>query len=116
MIQLILHFWGDYITQNHWMLVNKTKQTWKGLLACWLHCFLYTLPFCFITHSPVATGVISLSHFFIDHFRLARYIVKLRDWNWYNKKLQPEYLSVWLLIIADNTLHVTINYLSLKYL
>lgn len=28
----------------------------------------------------------------------------------------PVWLSTWLMIIADNTLHLTINYLALKYL
>jgi hypothetical protein len=28
----------------------------------------------------------------------------------------PAFLSVWLMIIADNTIHLAINFLSMKYL
>lgn len=31
-------------------------------------------------------------------------------------KSRPEWLAVWLLIIVDNTLHLTINYLAVSYL
>ena len=35
--------------------------------------------------------------------------------NGYNKDI-PVWLSTWLLIITDNTIHLIINYLALKYL
>lgn len=115
MEQIIFHLTGDYITQNHWMAVNKVKFNSKGWLACFIHCTLYTFPFIFIC-SWLAVFVIFTTHFIIDKFRLAKYIIMLRDWNWNGKELQPPFLSVWLLIIADNTLHVTINHFSIKYL
>jgi hypothetical protein len=40
---LIGHMAGDYLLQNDWMAVNKSQSTAKGLVACNLHCLLYSL-------------------------------------------------------------------------
>jgi len=109
--------------------------------------------------------VIFSTHFLIDRFRLARYVVWVKNWMgpkklWYRipygggirwtddaaeasqhayKKiddyyifhgatpplwacptgyspLTPIWLATWLLIIADNTCHIFLNYLALRYL
>jgi len=81
-------------------------------------------------------AVIAVTHYFIDRYRLARFVVFAK--NWYLKKFDfwkpmpvgwqhkvtptgypestPDWLAVWLLIIADNILHLTINGLALRYL
>lgn len=115
MLQIIFHLIGDYVTQNHWMASKKTLNTNEGALACWIHALMYSAPFLLIG-STDAFWVIFITHYFIDHYRLAKYFIQLRDWNFTGKELQPPFLSVWLLIICDNTFHITINYLSLKYL
>lgn len=110
MTQLLLHLWGDYILQSDWMAQNKTA--------------IYSLGFLLLRPSPAALAVIFGTHFFIDHYRLARYVVMAKNWlgsphtqsfstaTGYPESA-PAWLAVWLLIIADNILHVIINGLAL---
>lgn len=128
MEQMLCHLVGDYLTQSHWMAENKTKRSWP----CFLHCLLYSLPF-LILGSWVAALAIFGSHFVIDRWRLARVVV------WAKNQMAPEietghhanqfaacptgylasvppWLSVWLLIVADNTLHLLCNYAALRWL
>lgn len=171
MEQLILHLIGDYLTQSDWMAINKTK----SFLPAAIHALIYSLPFFLLTglggRGFLAWLVILNTHFFIDRYRLARYVVwaknfigpkrkheliaetieRLRDlgtisrdhvfrpgeldvvlaqnkqtwignppWSMCTKTGyppdRPEWLTVWLLIIADNTMHLAINYASLRWL
>lgn len=122
--QLVAHLVGDYILQSHWMATNKTKNS----LAAAIHCLFYVLPFLLLSSSIVALSVITLTHFVVDRWRLARYVVYLKNllapkwdsWNdcrstGYHKDV-PDWLSVWLLIITDNVIHIIINGLALFYL
>jgi hypothetical protein len=115
--QIIAHFIGDYLLQSHWMATEKTKRS----IAAGLHAFTYTLPFLFLTYNPWALAVICGSHFLIDRFRLARLVVWLKNGPWNPLTATgypadtPAWLSVWLLIIADNTLHVIINGLAIWF-
>lgn len=118
MLQLLFHLWGDYITQNHYLANEKVKNTPSGYLACFIHCVLYSLPFMFIA-SPAALAVIFGSHFLIDKYRLAKYVNQFKNWSFTPSGFPegtPAFLSVWLLFIVDNILHITINYLSITYL
>jgi hypothetical protein len=134
MLQLILHLIGDYVTQSDWMAQNKTKRSWPALC----HAVVYSLPFLLVTQSPVALTVICGTHFLIDRFRLARYVVYAKNivfsphrpcdreyidkWRWSNCSATgypsdaPPWLAVWLLIAADNTLHLAINYAAIRWL
>ena len=124
MEQLILHGIGDYITQTDWMANEKTKRTW----AAFVHATIYSLPFLLLTQSPLAIFVIWFTHLLIDRFRLARYVVFAKNWitnmslTWEDCKATgypsttPPWLSVWLLIIADNVMHVSINYAAIRWL
>lgn len=130
MTQLILHCIGDYVTQSQWMVENKTK---SGFAAS-AHATVYSLPFLLIG-SWQAFVAILLSHFLIDRFRLARFVVYAKNnlgmpaneygkarWLWSNCSSTgypsdvPPWMAVWLLIAADNTLHLICNYLALKFL
>lgn len=117
MIQVLAHLIGDYLLQNDWMAANKRKSSF----VCLVHCFFYALPFVFLCHATLGqVSVIMGSHFLIDRFGLAQYWVKLINWNWRSVNFgfdnnKPRYLSVWLLIIVDNTFHVMCNYISLSY-
>lgn len=147
MTQLLLHLFGDYILQSHWMAVNKSRSS----MPCAIHCLTYTLPFMLLTRSALALGIIFGTHFLIDRFGLARYLVWLKNWqapggyvrwewcrltgyfdpekahadshsqdelNELNNDVdavRPIWLRVWLLIVADNTLHLLCNYLALRY-
>lgn len=115
--QLVAHAFGDYILQSHWMASQKVKNSF----AAFVHAVTYTLPFLLITRSPMALLVICGTHFLIDRFRLARFVVWLKNGPWLpltNTGYQdgvPAWLSVWLLIIADNIIHVVINALAIWY-
>jgi hypothetical protein len=143
MAQLLAHLWGDYLLQSDWMALNKRKDSWP----CAIHASLYAACFLpLVWRHPWAMFTIVWSHYFIDRYGLARYIVyaknflapkichyeglclgktlafECRYYPWeqcsdtgYDKS-RPTWLTVWLLIIADNTLHLTCNYLALKYL
>lgn len=125
MEQLLLHLVGDYLTQSNWMALNKTKSWWPAFV----HALVYTLPFFWLTQSPLALFVILGSHFLIDRYRLARYVVFFK--NWLNEPFTmkwkdctktgypdstPDYLAFWLLIIGDNTTHLIVNYAALRWL
>lgn len=137
MEQLILHLIGDYITQSDWMANGKTSSS----IPAAVHATVYSLPFLLLRPSLTAFAMILITHFFIDRFRLAKYVVWIKNllypWEyndvfagyvpddkyiWDNCKTTgypsetPIWLAVWLMIIADNTMHLTINFLSLKYL
>lgn len=119
--QIVAHLVGDYILQSHWMATEKTKQSF----AAAAHAVCYTLPFVLITQSAVALGIICGTHFLIDRYRLARFVVWLKNGpvNYIGRGYVawkpttatgyaddvPAWLSVWLLIWADNTMHIIIN-------
>ena len=126
MEQLILHLTGDYLLQSDWMALNKIKNS-KAAAA---HAFVYSLTLLLLKPSFVAWFTIFFTHFLIDRFGLAKYVSFIKTklapstfwpkWkdcccNGYHKDI-PVWLSTWLLIISDNTLHLIINYLALKYL
>lgn len=124
MEQLLLHLIGDYITQTNWMAMQKIR---SNVVAA-LHAFVYSLPFLLITQSGWALFVICWTHYLIDRYRLARYVVFAKNWvtepglKWEDcsgtgyPSSAPPWLAFWLLIIADNTLHLCINYAAIRWL
>lgn len=124
MEQLILHGLGDYVLQTQWMADNKAKSHY----AAGVHAMVYSLPFFLLDISVEAFLVIVTTHFFIDRFRLARYVCFAKNWitdtklNWNDcsdtgyAKTVPIWMSVWLMIICDNIIHLSINYLAIKFL
>jgi hypothetical protein len=131
--QLLAHGIGDYILQSHWMATEKTKKS----VAALFHVLTYMLPFLYFRPSWLALSVIVGTHFIIDRWRLARFVVAFKNylltppiplqmsftsyWHSINQSTGypedvPAWLSVWLLIVADNIMHITINGLALKYL
>lgn len=122
--QLLCHAIGDYILQSDWMATEKTKRS----IAALVHVVTYGLPFLFLRPSIAAMAVIVGTHFVIDRWRLARYVVWAKNFigpgnpPWEECKGtgyppdRPLFLAVWLLIIADNIMHVVINGLALRYL
>lgn len=116
--QLVAHAVGDYILQSDWMADNKTKSH----VAAALHAVTYTLPFLLITINAAALLAVCGTHFLIDRYRLARFVVWVKNGPW--KPItatgypdsKPDFLSIWLLIIADNILHVICNAVAIAYL
>jgi hypothetical protein len=154
MPQLLAHLFGDYILQSDWMAQNKTKAS----LPAFCHALSYSSAFWLLAiyaHRPwLCWLAIFGTHFLIDRYRLARYVVWAKNWlgpsrpwwivkgAWCSEcpygyepdgyeerptpplsecptgypKETPLWLSTWLLIIADNTLHLAINYAALRWL
>ena len=126
MAQLLLHLIGDYLLQSGWMATNKAKSHF----AAFVHALVYSLPFILIGPSLNAWLVIFVTHFFIDRYSLAKrvaivknYLAPRKHWpkngdlsDFGYHKCTPEFLAMWLLIITDNTLHLLINFVALKYL
>lgn len=123
--QLVAHGIGDYLLQSDWMAAEKRKSS----LACWAHALTYTLPFLFLTRAGFALGIIYATHYVIDRWALARYLVWAKNligpWEYrhawadcsatgYHKD-RPPWLATWLYIIADNLLHVLCNGLAIAY-
>jgi len=109
----VLHFIGDYLLQNDYMAQNKTK----SFVPAFIHALIYSLPFLILVPS-VYWFVLFISHFFIDRYRLAVYWIKLVNWNWSSTNFgydenKPAFMSIWLMIIIDNTFHIIFNSLSI---
>jgi len=126
MQQLVAHIFGDYIIQSHWMACEKSRRS----LPAFVHSITYALPFIFITISPSAMFVITGTHFVIDRWSLAKYVIWAKNfmsprryWRpWSDCRstgypsAEPEWLTRWLNIIADNGIHLLINFLSIQHL
>jgi hypothetical protein len=120
--QLVCHAIGDYVLQSDWMATEKIKRSF----AAAIHATAYSLPFTFLQPSLAAWAFIVGTHFVIDRWRLARYVVWAKNWPmtppWHECAAtgyppdRPIWMTVWLLIIADNTLHVLCNGFALAYL
>ena len=122
--QLLAHAVGDYVLQSDWMAREKTSR----LAVAIVHALAYSLPFLLLRPSLAAWLVIVATHAVIDRWRLARFVVWAKEWiaptcpppfaecpTGYPAD-KPAWLAVWLLIIADNTMHVAINGAALRYL
>lgn len=122
--QLVAHVVGDYLLQSEWMVREKGRNH----LAALAHVAVYLLPFLLLTQHPLTLLVIAASHFVLDRWRLARYVVWLKNWPWPGRLPweqcketgyppdTPKWMSAWLLIIVDNTLHVLINGAAITYI
>jgi hypothetical protein len=122
--QLLAHAFGDYVLQSDWMAREKTSR----LSVALVHALCYALPFLLLRPSLAAWAVIVGTHAVIDRFRLARLVVWAKEWlspvrppplaecpTGYPAD-KPPWLAVWLLIIADNAMHVAINGAALRWL
>jgi hypothetical protein len=117
---VLAHLVGDYILQTHWMATEKTSR-WAPAIA---HGLTYTLPYLLVTQSPAALLVIGSTHIVIDRYRLARHLMWFKNQfaprafrpSWAEARINggyaastPAWMAVWLMIIADNTVHLLIN-------
>jgi hypothetical protein len=123
---ILAHFVGDYLIQSDWMANEKTKRWWPA----WAHALTYGLPFIAVTRSVPALVVIVVTHAVIDHYRLARHVAWAKNQlaprsfrqNWEECKAtgygpdKPAWMAVWLMIIADNTMHMLINAAAVGWL
>ncbi len=120
---ILAHLVGDYLIQSHWMATEKTSHWWPAIA----HGLTYTLPYALVTQSLAALVVICVTHIVIDRFRLARHVAWLKNLAAPRRHRSPRtatgypestpaWLSVWLLIVADNTLHLLINAAAVVWL
>jgi hypothetical protein len=124
--QIVCHLAGDYVLQSDWMANEKVKR----FLPAAIHAMVYSLSFLFLRPSIPAWLAILVPHYLIDRYRLARYVVWAKNWMcpqgsnlpWRECAAtgypgqRPAWMAVWLLIIADNTLHLLCNGLALRLL
>ncbi|CAK0747802.1 conserved hypothetical protein [Gammaproteobacteria bacterium] len=136
MEQILLHLFGDYFLQTDKQALNKKKSSYH----CLLHCLSYSLIFLFIA-SWKAVVVIGVTHFIIDRWSVVPYLIAIKnqtkkeviDKKSYKGKGsypikmvydisnfgfaidRPFVLSIWLMIITDNTFHLIINYFAIKW-
>lgn len=123
---VLAHLVGDYILQSDWMACGKTSRWWPAIV----HGATYTVPFLVVTRSPWVLLAIGGTHIVIDRFRLARHLVWVKNFigprgsnpPWRDCAAtgyppdKPVWMAVWLLIIADNTVHLCINFASVVWL
>lgn len=69
---LLGHLVGDYLLQNKWMALTKSKNTLEGWLSAITHCLLYTFAVCLLmwNFDWIWIVVVFNSHFWIDKFAL----------------------------------------------
>jgi hypothetical protein len=114
MEQLICHLVGDYVLQTNWMVRHKHEK----ISVAAVHAFTYLLPFIFITQSLPTLVIIFFTHTLIDHFRLARQVIRLRNWCWTDDGFPtetPSHVAQGISIVVDNTIHLAINFFAIKY-
>jgi len=118
MQQLLIHLLGDYLFQTGYMANNKAKSHLPALI----HVLVYTSFFLILTRNPITLFVICSTHFIIDRFRIPKYLIWIREGCKYPltdtgfSKETPPFISTWLFIITDNAMHLSINFLALRYI
>lgn len=126
MEQLLAHLFGDYVLQNDWMAQRKTKSS----IPAGVHAATYTLPFILLTQSPWALAVIGVTHFVIDRFSLAKYIVwgknqlPRTEFSYSREEMSgfgfnqnaPLWLQFPIYVVTDNAMHLAINYSAITWL
>ena len=107
------HLVGDYLLQDDWQAQNKKAPGSKGLLACLVHCVLYTaavFAFAFTfggRQLPIwAIGAVFLSHWALDRYKIMPVLFRFMR---KNKFGQPP-MAPWSFILVDNILHVLVLY------
>lgn len=146
MLQLILHLLGDYVFQSDWQAQNKTKSTWAAFchatvysipfafIASWWALLVIWGTHLLIDRFRLARYVVYAKNFLAPPYTFSFERVEQGDsaklhclttrwWHPWSEcsatgyhKDSPPWLSVWLLIAADNTIHLVVNYASILYL
>lgn len=121
MNEFLAHMLGDYVIQTDHMAARKTQAHGPAIA----HALTYTLPFLAITRRWQPLTVIAVTHAVIDRYRLAKHVCWAKnqaapaEWRpphtatGYSAD-KPDWMAVWLLIFADNTMHGLINRWALR--
>jgi preprotein translocase subunit SecY len=128
---LLGHLIGDYLLQNNWMALNKSKHKGLGWFTCFVHCLLYTFAVCLTTwnFTILWIALVFLSHFLIDKFGIAEFYLKTINGrsiekfmnNKENETYTPQVglragLVILVYVVCDNTMHLTIMFYGQKLL
>lgn len=132
MFEMVLgHLVGDYLLQNNWMALNKSKYSMLGWLACTVHCLLYTLAVCLLMWkwSLIWATAVFLSHFVLDKFGLPDKWLKLIRGRSIEKFLSASEgvpytplggiqagFTAFVYAVADNTMHILLMWGAWKLL
>ena len=138
---LLGHFLGDFVFQNNWMALNKKE----NLYPCFVHCLIYSCIVSLLLSQEITISFflflfIFISHYILDGTHLVDKWMKfydIRSWDSslpraedrYGKKtyiLWTEYpttkdtvmtsFGALLYVVIDNTLHLVMMTLGIKYL
>jgi hypothetical protein len=110
------HFVGDFLLQNKWMALSKTKKGGVGYAALLVHCVIYALSIAIITwhFEPLFVALVFASHLPLDRWSLATKwlrIIKARTMPDAYRSVSDirEFdiaFAVVIYIIADSTIHL----------
>ena len=126
MKSLIAHLFGDYVLQTSWEANEKTNSA----VPAAVHAAKYAACFVPLTRDWKKLALIGGTHYLIDRYRLAKYVAWAKNqaapaayrypldadaWNngGYSTDT-PVWLSTWLMIAADNAIHMLINEIVLE--
>lgn len=133
---ILAHLCGDYIFQDDQMAAKKTT-SWRWAIY---HAATYTAAYAILFAvaglyngwlSVWALAIIGGTHLVIDRFRLAKQLIWARNqllpkkyrYSWATAKAnagysegKPAWMSTWLMIIVDNSIHLGINALAIYLL
>lgn len=132
---ILAHLLGDYVLQTDSMAQRKTS-SWRWALT---HAAMYSLPYAVLLF--LLTGRIDLAwlvglviiggtHAIIDRYRLAKHVIWALnrtlphdgrdDYSWPEARenagysaASPAWMKTWLMIIVDNTIHLSINAMTI---
>jgi len=122
--ELLLHLVGDYLLQTEQMALRKGRSWFWAVF----HAGVYSLPFLLVIQRWEAWAVIFGTHAVIDRYQLAMFVCRFKNLFWFGPgrpesdpqtgyaKDTPLHVKFWLVVIVDNTIHLVINHLALKYL
>lgn len=126
---ILAHLIADYVLQNDWMAREKTRRLEVAFAHGGVHALVYAIVLVALgvpdSHGLfLAVLIIGGTHAVIDRFRLAKHVVwalnqlapRADRYPWREAREnggyaadKPAWMSTWLMIIVDNTLHLTIN-------
>jgi hypothetical protein len=122
--ELLLHLIGDYVLQTEQMALRKVRSWFWATF----HAAVYSLPFLLVIQRWEAFAVIFGTHALIDRLRLANHLCRFKNVFWFGPGRPehdpetgyaadtPAHVKFWLVVIVDNTAHLVINHLALKFL
>ena len=121
---LLGHLVGDYLLQNDYLALNKSKNSLLGWFTATLHCIIYTLSICLFMENFDLIWMVTVffSHFFIDKFSLAEVYRGFVGKTTFKKFLsgrdmtRPNIIegsfTTLIYIVTDNTMHLVLMYVS----